>query len=96
MHYYGVLRAIHIYGVLSGVISRKPISVHRRQLGNAIRTRRVAKGLSQEQFAEVANVHRNYIGLVERGEQNLTVESLVRVAQALDCKASDLLREAAL
>lgn len=51
-------------------------------------------GVSQEKFAEYCDLHRNYIGLIERGQQNLTVESLVRIARTLKCKPSDLLKEA--
>ncbi|MDD4019002.1 MAG: helix-turn-helix transcriptional regulator [Kiritimatiellae bacterium] len=78
------------------VKSRKPIPSYRKKIGYAIRVRREAIGISQERMSEVADCHRNYIGLIERGEQNLTVGSLVRVAQALKCKASDLLSQAGL
>ena len=67
---------------------------HRRQLGLAVRSRREVAHLSQEKLAELAEVHRNYVGLVERGEQNLTVDSLVRIAKALKCRASELLAAA--
>ncbi len=70
--------------------------MYRKKLGYAIRARRSATGISQEQFAEFTECHRNYIGLIERGEQNLTLDSLVRVARALNCKLSDLLAEAGL
>jgi transcriptional regulator with XRE-family HTH domain len=65
----------------------------RKLLGNAIRKRRVALGLSQEEMAEVINCHRNYVGKVERGEQNLTVDMLVRFAGGLQCKTGVLLSE---
>jgi len=55
-------------------------------LGAVIRLRRKARGLSQAKVAELADVHRNYVGLVERGEQNLTIDSLVNIAKALKCK----------
>jgi len=50
--------------------------------------------VSQEKLAEIADVHRNYVGLVERGEQNLTVEMLFRFARSLRCKPSSLLVDA--
>jgi len=59
-----------------------------------IRHRRKARKLSQEKLAEHADVHRNYIGLIERGEQNITLESLVKVAKALKCKVMDLVVDA--
>jgi transcriptional regulator with XRE-family HTH domain len=52
------------------------------------------ESVSQEKLAEFADVHRNYIGLVERAEQNLTLDSLVRIAGALKCKPSDLMKQA--
>jgi transcriptional regulator with XRE-family HTH domain len=67
---------------------------HRRRLGLAVRSRRDEVHLSQEKLAELAEVHRNYIGLVERGEQNLTVDLLVRIARALECRPSELLASA--
>lgn len=68
--------------------------LYRRQLGLAIRRRREAAHLSQEKLAELADVHRNYIGLVERGDQNLTVDTLVRIAKALGNRSSTLLTDA--
>jgi transcriptional regulator with XRE-family HTH domain len=70
--------------------------VHRRKIGQAIRSIRESIGLSQEKLAELADVHRNYIGLVERGEQNLTVDSFIRIAKSLDRSPSKLMAEAGL
>jgi transcriptional regulator with XRE-family HTH domain len=66
-------------------------STQRKQLGLAIRNRRESFKLSQEKLAELVDVHRNYVGLIERGEQNLTVDTLCRLAGALKCRPSDLL-----
>ena len=63
-------------------------------LGEVIRDRRRSKGLSQEEFGEVAGMHRTYVGMVERGEKNITLANLVKVSQALDITASELLRQA--
>ena len=52
--------------------------------------------VSQEYFAELVGVHRNYVGKVERGEQNITIDSLVKFAVAFRCKLSELLDEAGL
>ena len=71
-----------------------PRPIYRRKLGDAIRGRRKVRKLSQEKLAERADVHRNYIGLIERGEQNITIESLVKVAKALKCKVMDLVVDA--
>lgn len=69
----------------------KAIHDFRSSLGEAIRRRRKAMNLSQEAFAEVLDVHRNYVGLIERGEQNITLETLVKLCRAFRCQPSDLL-----
>jgi transcriptional regulator with XRE-family HTH domain len=78
------------------VTSKEPVPLYRKKLGCAVRAQRDALGLSQERLAELADCHRNYIGLVERGEQNVTVGNLVRIARALKCKVSGLLARAGL
>jgi transcriptional regulator with XRE-family HTH domain len=87
---------VHNDGVLSIVISRQPIPLHRRKIGLAVRARRDDLGLSQERLAESADCHRNYVGLVERGDQNLTLDGLVKFAKALKCKPSEILKDAGL
>ena len=63
-------------------------------IGGAIRARRLAKGWSQEQFAERAGVHRTQVGFLERGERTPNVFTLAEAARALNTLASVLLREA--
>lgn len=53
-------------------------------LGRNLRAYRQARGMSQEAFAEFLDVHRTYMGGVERGERNLTLRSVERIAQRLD------------
>lgn len=53
-------------------------------IGLNFRVERTKKSLSQEKFAELANVHTNYIGKVERGEQNLTIKKIVDLANSLE------------
>lgn len=48
-------------------------------------------GLSQESFADKCNLHRTYIGAIERGERNITVNTLARIAEALNINPADLL-----
>ncbi len=55
-----------------------------RTVGHNLRAYRQAKGLSQEAFADVLEVHRTYMGGIERGERNLTLKSLERIAGRLD------------
>ena len=80
--------------MLASVKESKQARINRKRLGLAIRKRREMLGLSQERFAELADCHRNYIGKVERGEQNITVDMVSRFADGLKCKASELIREA--
>jgi len=63
-------------------------------LGLAIRKARTELGWSQEALAAEAGVDRSYMGGVERGEHNLSVMSLLRIARALELPTSELLREA--
>ncbi len=63
-------------------------------VGVAIRTRRTAMGLSQEQLGEIAGLDRTYISGVERGVRNPTISSLSRIAAALKCDLSSILIEA--
>ena len=78
----------------SGILGQKRLD--RKRLGLSVRQRRTRLSLSQEKLAELADVHRNYVGLVERGEQNISIENLVRLARALKCKASEILFDAKL
>jgi transcriptional regulator with XRE-family HTH domain len=61
--------------------------------GKAMRKFRLSAGLSQEKLAELADVHRTYVGDVERGERNISVVNMVKVAQGLKKKLSDVVRE---
>lgn len=62
-----------------------------KEIGLKFRVERIKKMLSQEKFAEIANVHTNYIGKVERGEQNLTVKKIVNLANSLEVPVKDIL-----
>jgi len=63
-----------------------------RTVGRNLRTYRVARGLSQEAFADILRVHRTYLGGLERGERNLTLKSLERIAAQLGVPPLDLLQ----
>jgi transcriptional regulator with XRE-family HTH domain len=54
-----------------------------RRVGRNLRAYRQARGLSQEAFAEVVGVHRTYMGGLERGERNLTLKSVERIAERI-------------
>lgn len=59
------------------------MSTVRTKLGKAVRRLRTDAGYSQEGFADFCGLHRTYIGAIERGERNLTTDTLDRVAKAL-------------
>ena len=54
-----------------------------KRLGRGFRAQRRAKGLSQEKLGELAGVHRNYIGQIERGERNVKAGTLIKLARAM-------------
>lgn len=64
-----------------------------RSLGDRIRERRTARGLTQVQLAEHRGLHGTFIGSVERGERNLSILNLRLIARALRVSPSDLLLE---
>jgi transcriptional regulator with XRE-family HTH domain len=63
-----------------------------RTIGRNLRAYRQARGLSQEDFAHVLGVHRTYMGGIERGERNLTLQSVERIAAKLGEEPLTLLR----
>jgi transcriptional regulator with XRE-family HTH domain len=74
------------------VVTAEQRAQHRRAFGNRVRELRAQRGLSQEALAERADLHRTYVGSVERGERNISLDNIYVLAQALDVVAGDLLR----
>ena len=70
------------------------VSSEHEALGRAIRERRAELGLSQEALAERAELHRTYVGGIERGERNVSFGNLLKVARALRVQPSKLLAAA--
>ena len=70
------------------------MSALRAKLGRAVRRLRRAAGYSQESFADRCRVHRTYMGAVERGETNISLDNLERIAKALNLSAGQLLVDA--
>ena len=62
--------------------------------GAAVRARREELGYSQESLAAEAGMHRNYVGAVERGEQNIALTNILRISRVLKLSASALVAEA--
>lgn len=67
-----------------------------KHLGRAIRARREALGVSQEALADAAQMDRAHMGKIERGERNVTLLNLLKIAAALKCRASEIMTAAAL
>ena len=65
-------------------------------LGDALRRIRQAKDISQERLALVAEVDRSYVGRIERGDNNVALLTLVRLASALDISVATLVEQAGL
>lgn len=62
------------------------------QIGRKIKDLRLDKDYSQEKLAELSNLHRTYIGMVERGERSITVKRLKQILDSLDITLEDFFR----
>lgn len=65
-------------------------------IGSAVRAERRERQLSQEALADAAGIDRSHMGKIERGERNVTLLNLIRIADALELPASGLLAKAKL
>lgn len=61
------------------------------KLGDAIRTRRQALGMSQEALADAAGINRTHMGEVERGKRNISFMGVAKIAKAMDVRVSELI-----
>ncbi len=59
--------------------------------GKKVRAERMKQAISQEKLGELAGVHRTYVGMIERGEKNITLTNMKRIANALGLQVRDLL-----
>ena len=65
----------------------------RAAFGRAVRKLRTQRGISQERLAELADIHRTYIGDVERGTRNISLVNMTRIAEALQVPLSSLIQQ---
>jgi transcriptional regulator with XRE-family HTH domain len=63
----------------------------RKLFGNRLRKLRLQRRLSQEKLAELADLHRNYVGGIERGERNVALVNIVKLAHALAVRPAKLI-----
>jgi len=70
-------------------VRNKQLSI---RFGKAIRDLRIKKGYSQEKFADICGLHRTYIGSIERGEKNVTIDTAYKLAKAFGLPLHQLLR----
>ena len=74
--------------------ARKSIETARMRFARLLKAERLARGLSQETLAELAGLHRTYVGSVERGERNIAVDNMEALANAMGLDISHLLKTA--
>ena len=67
------------------------VQERRRAFGERVRGLRRVRGLSQEALADLAGLHRTYVGSVERGERNISLDNIHALADALNVTAAELL-----
>jgi transcriptional regulator with XRE-family HTH domain len=79
--------------MLSGMGVNRRVTKARATLAANMRRRRADLGLSQEALAEAANLHRTYVSSVERGQRNIGIDGIERIAKALKMPLSELLAE---
>lgn len=73
------------------IITEKEREEIRLGFGKLLREKRIAQGISQEELAFRSGLHRTYVGSVERGERNLSLENIFIFARALECSPKDLI-----
>ena len=64
-----------------------------QKFGDKVREERHKLGLSQEELASRAGVHRTYIGMIERAEKNITLENIEKIATALKITLPDIFKD---
>ena len=73
------------------MLANNTIPKSRKIFARNLKEIRVKKRLSQEKLADIAGLHRTYVGSVERGERNISIDNMERLASALNITIQDLL-----
>lgn len=81
---------------MARVSGKQDGELHLKRVGAAVRAQRRANAISQEALADAAQIDRSHMGKIERGERNVTLLNLIRIAAALRIKPSTILGEAGL
>lgn len=63
------------------------------KFGNQVKKQRIKLNLTQEQLADKANIHRTYIGMIERAEKNITLTNIKKILAALEIKFSTFFKD---
>ena len=77
---------------MPATLPKPPISPAAGEFGARVRARRQQLGLSQEALADQSELHWTFIGQVERGQRNLSLHNIVRIAKGLDSDPGELVR----
>jgi len=64
-----------------------------KKFGKGIKRQRIKSDLSQEKLAELSGLHRTYVGAVERGERNISLRNIKRIADALNIEVTKLFED---
>lgn len=67
-----------------------------KKLGDTIRSLRLEQGYSQDEFAHICDLHRTYYGGVERGERNISLNNIIKIASSFEMTAASLFEKAKL
>ncbi len=74
-------------------LRRNMVNIILKQFGEKVRAERLKQGISQEELAAKAGVHRTYIGMIERAEKNITLLNIAKISRALGLSISNLTQE---
>lgn len=85
-----VIKVVYYNCLLGITFMKKQILI---KFGNRVREERIKLHLSQEKLAEKANVHRTYIGMIERAEKNITLENIEKISKALGVPIRSLFKD---